>query len=156
MNHCEIWSSGGVTWLALRVFGEGFQRTVDSLKATFHRRCRFDGTQRAWRIYASVSEVRRWALGHFDAYEIAIEADYGGYEYQSSRHGHQERQHQSARAPSKLDAAYSTLYVLPTAPREVVLAAHRALVKLHHPDAGGDTAVMSRINDSLDTIKERW
>lgn len=47
---------------------------------------------------------------------------------------------------------HDTLYVLPSAPREVIDAAYRALVKKHHPDrlpaperAGGNAA-LARIN----------
>jgi hypothetical protein len=119
-------------------------------------RCRYLPEAKCWLVYASVSEVQRWALGHFAEHEIEVERDYWDYGHRSSRRDYQHRQQQSTKAPSKLEAAYRILYVVPEAPREVVLAAHRALVKLHHPDAGGDTAVMSRINDSLDTIRERW
>jgi curved DNA-binding protein CbpA len=35
---------------------------------------------------------------------------------------------------------------LPSAPPEVVKAAYRALAVLNHPDKGGETEVMQRIN----------
>ncbi len=42
--------------------------------------------------------------------------------------------------------AYETLFVLPSAPREVVEAAYRALAKTYHPDRGGNGARMRRLN----------
>jgi hypothetical protein len=48
---------------------------------------------------------------------------------------------------------WAALRVLPGAPREVVDAAYRALVKLHHPDLnGGDGEQMKRINDARDRV----
>jgi hypothetical protein len=50
--------------------------------------------------------------------------------------------------------AYRTLCVLPTAPPQVIAAAHRALVRLHHPDAGGDTLTMQAINAAADQLRK--
>lgn len=47
---------------------------------------------------------------------------------------------------------YAKLYLLPTAPLEVVRAAHRALASLHHPDVGGDPERMIEINAAYDEI----
>ena len=60
--------------------------------------------------------------------------------------------------PSPLDdplvSAYRTLHLLPTAPPEVVAAAHRALVKLHHPDvAGGEHTAAVTINQAITAIR---
>jgi hypothetical protein len=49
---------------------------------------------------------------------------------------------------------YATLHLLPGAPAEVVNAAHKALVKLHHPDRGGDTATMQAINAAADQVRK--
>jgi len=43
---------------------------------------------------------------------------------------------------------YTTLHLLSSAPPEVVKAAYRALAVLNHPDKGGDTNAMQRINDA--------
>lgn len=60
-------------------------------------------------------------------------------------------------AASALDQAYRTLYLLPTAPPEVVQAAHRALVKLHHPDLASDEhsahSAMVNINQAITAIR---
>jgi hypothetical protein len=41
---------------------------------------------------------------------------------------------------------YKTLHLLPSAPPEVVKAAYKALAMKLHPDHGGDTEAMQRIN----------
>ena len=43
---------------------------------------------------------------------------------------------------------YKTLHLLPSAPPEVVKAAYKALAMKLHPDHGGDTDAMQRINDA--------
>ncbi len=53
------------------------------------------------------------------------------------------------------DDPWVILHLRPTAPPELVSAAHRCLAKLHHPDAGGDTAVMQAINQAYDAIGGR-
>jgi hypothetical protein len=47
------------------------------------------------------------------------------------------------------------LHILPSAPPEVVRAAHRALARRYHPDAGGDTLTMQRINHAADQLQLR-
>jgi DnaJ-domain-containing protein 1 len=51
--------------------------------------------------------------------------------------------------------AYAVLGVRPDAPREVVEAAHKALARTHHPDRGGKTADMQRINAAYQEIAKR-
>jgi len=58
------------------------------------------------------------------------------------------------RGENPREAALVVLHLLPTAPPELVTAAHRCLAKLHHPDAGGSTAVMQRINSAVESIRE--
>ncbi len=48
----------------------------------------------------------------------------------------------------KASDPYVTLHLLPSAPPEVVKAAYRALAVLNHPDKGGDTEAMQRLNDA--------
>ena len=48
----------------------------------------------------------------------------------------------------KASDPYVMLHLLPSAPPEVVKAAYRALAVLNHPDKGGDTNAMQRINDA--------
>src|SRR5262249_22763061 len=57
------------------------------------------------------------------------------------------------RVPSGHENAFVTLHLLPTAPPELVKAAHRELVKLHHPDRGGDLETMQKVNAAYDLLK---
>ena len=50
--------------------------------------------------------------------------------------------------------AAAELYLLPNAPAEVVTAVYRTLCKVHHPDMGGDTAAMQRINAAMEVLRQ--
>lgn len=52
-----------------------------------------------------------------------------------------------------LQAACTYLFIVPEAPVEVAEAAFKALAKKHHPDVGGDTAMMQALNDAIATFK---
>ena len=52
------------------------------------------------------------------------------------------------------EAALIVLHLRPTAPPELVDAAYKCLARLHHPDAGGDTITMQRINSAVEQIRE--
>ncbi len=52
------------------------------------------------------------------------------------------------------EAALVVLHLLPSAPPELVTAAHKCLARLHHPDHGGSTATMQLINAAADRIRE--
>jgi hypothetical protein len=60
-------------------------------------------------------------------------------------------------APSTLPApvleAFTQLYLVPSAPPFVVQAVWRALCRQHHPDIGGDTAAMARINGAYELAR---
>ena len=59
----------------------------------------------------------------------------------------QKERREGRAAPKKPEAdPFAALYLLPSAPVEVVKAAYRALATIHHPDKGGDVATMQRIN----------
>lgn len=48
--------------------------------------------------------------------------------------------------PAETAAAYRALYLVPGAPPELIKAAYRILAKRVHPDAGGTTEQMQRVN----------
>ena len=49
---------------------------------------------------------------------------------------------------------YAVLHVVDDAPLEVCEAAYKALTKKHHPDLGGDTATMQRLNGAIAQIRQ--
>lgn len=57
--------------------------------------------------------------------------------------------------PNRRRSDHKTLFVTADAPPEVVKAAYRALMQLHHPDQGGDEVTAKRINNAYDRIKAR-
>ena len=48
----------------------------------------------------------------------------------------------------------SRLFVTADAPREVLTAAYRALVRIHHPDAGGDPHQFRLIDEAYKALKD--
>lgn len=56
-------------------------------------------------------------------------------------------------ANPELTRAYAQLWLRPGAPLPVVKAAYRALAAQYHPDAGGDTVAMTRLNDAYETLR---
>jgi DnaJ-domain-containing protein 1 len=50
--------------------------------------------------------------------------------------------------PRTAPDAFATLHLLPSAPPEVVRASYKALAMKHHPDHGGDTEAMQKINEA--------
>lgn len=54
--------------------------------------------------------------------------------------------------------AYQTLHLLPTAPKELIVAAYRVLSKLYHPDVNKEpdaTDKMKKVNVAFDEIMGR-
>lgn len=50
---------------------------------------------------------------------------------------------------------YAVLHLASDAPLEVCEAAYKALVRRHHPDLGGDTATMQRLNAAIEQIRKQ-
>jgi len=50
---------------------------------------------------------------------------------------------------------YEILKVHPSAKLEEIKKAYRKLVKIHHPDKGGDSAVMLEVNSAWETLKKK-
>jgi DnaJ domain len=57
--------------------------------------------------------------------------------------------------PAETVEAYHTLHLLPTAPTELVKASYRVLSKIHHPDKGGTTRTMQRVNEAYGRLTQR-
>jgi hypothetical protein len=56
--------------------------------------------------------------------------------------------------PQSIASPYQTLYLLPNAPPEVVKASYKALAKIHHPDARGNSEKMIEINRAFEIITQ--
>ena len=72
---------------------------------------------------------------------------FGEVEVEGSRTGSADRGRPTGGDP------YQVLHLLPSAPPELVSAAHKCLAKLTHPDVGGDTAMMQMINAAAEQIR---
>lgn len=48
---------------------------------------------------------------------------------------------------------YRELYVNDDAPQQVVIAAYKALARMYHPDLGGSTEAMTRVNRAFESIR---
>ncbi len=126
------------------------EATFLAFKSRFRQRFapRWSRADRAWFVPTSErAPLRDWLTLHVGADDLVWvdELDPRARAYGYTR-------------PSPLDDplsdAYRTLHLLPSAPPEVVQAAHRALVKLHHPDvAGGEHASAVLINNAMATIR---
>jgi hypothetical protein len=110
---------------------------------------RWDKEKRLWSVGAShYQSVVRLLNKHFGGYTKVDPADMG-VAFGESR----QRQSQSSSKMPELADAYATLYLIPNTPLEIVTAIYKYLAKKNHPDMGGDTATMQRINVAYDAIK---
>jgi hypothetical protein len=114
----------------------------------------FDGDSKTW--YADpyhLQRVRAWAHCWFRPRQIIDRTGRRSDHYHHHGYAGGERQYDASKQLTRLEAAYQTLCLLPTAPDELVASAHRILARLHHPDVGGDHVKMVAINNAADTIK---
>ena len=95
-------------------------------------------------------DLKTWTVAgrYVSAVYHVLAQVFGEVDVEGSRSGAADRGRPTGGDP------YVVLHLLPTAPPELVSAAHKCLAKLHHPDAGGSTAVMQRINRAVESIRE--
>jgi hypothetical protein len=122
-----------------------FKLLLDTLKSFINPCYRFyDPGTRKWVIGEPATEsFRRWlsyARSTFNAQVQWI----GGEAYADPE---AEWTPPPPPRPKPVDP-YTALHLLPSAPAELVKAAYRTLAQIHHPDRGGDTDAMQRINDA--------
>lgn len=122
---------------------------VEELKASIPVGCRkWDPKERCWRIERSYMSIALSILNAYD-YEDSIV-------FEKRQHERRQREKPKPPTPQPQSAAspYTMLFVLPSAPPEVIDAAYRALAKLYHPDrAGGSTQKMKELNVAYDKVK---
>jgi acetone carboxylase gamma subunit len=133
--------AGDLPWrYALRlvsVDADTFTQFLAQLKASVPSR------QRKWDPAA-----KRWLFRDVDTIEYVMHLlrQYGlTYEHDAGGDGH------AAALPVR--DAYAVLWLREGAPAELVTAAYKTLAKLYHPDAGGDTAYMQRINAAAELLR---
>lgn len=121
-----------------------FSAFVDDLKREIpHRSRKWDSDSRHWLLKEDQIEVLTGLL-----------AIHGlRYEYQDEPQEDEEEAPAPRQLPMSVKEAASTLFLLPTAPPFVIQAAYRALAKQAHPDAGGSTEQMQRINAAMEILR---
>jgi hypothetical protein len=130
----------------VRIYGGSkwtFDAIIDKLKDTipsFARR--WEPHNKAWSI-RSDQFLHRW---------LDVCAWDGDFEVVWEKPGQYQETPRPPKA-SKRAAAYVALHLLPSAPPELVKAAHKTLATLHHPDKGGDLERMKAINNAYDVLK---
>ncbi len=113
---------------------------VDALKVTVPGYARaYDPVTRAWTVMAAYAHVATGLMRDvFPDVEIVGAATPPPFD----------------RGRPSSDDPYQVLHLLPSAPPELVTAAHRCLAKMNHPDRGGSTATMQAINGAVEQIRE--
>ena len=138
-----------------------FLRIKENFKERFSRDSgrAFDDATKAWSVpVGQYYHLCTWLDRCFDSddqdwgEEGATSRGYGSRSYSGGRSSYGRYQQQAS--TSTVEAAFAALHLLPSAPPELVQAAHRTLVKIHHPDvAGGDGQRMVQINLALERIR---
>ncbi len=122
-------SAGDKSLFALAL--ESFKNSIPPYQRSYNPQTR------EWFVDAGASlSLERWFSSCRKHYSAVVEfdGDPGG-----------EVPHAEKPKPSD---PYATLHLLPSAPPEVVKAAYRALSMIHHPDKGGDTRAMQKVNEA--------
>jgi hypothetical protein len=111
-----------------------------------------DSSKRAWR-----PATKSWCVDASAEFEMGEWLALCTAEFHAEvTRTHAKRQERQTRAvPKPAPDPFAALYLLPSAPVEVVKAAYRALATLHHPDHGGDVERMKAINAAYSEATQR-
>jgi hypothetical protein len=120
---------------------------------------RFDAAERSWSVplYCR-ARVRQWADRWFSPAEREFTEDepvghgYGSRSYSDSQSSYG-RYGESRSATTAVERAYAQLHLLPSAPPELAAAAHKVMVRLTHPDAGGSHEAAVAVNLAWELIE---
>ena len=118
---------------------------------------RFDAATKTWSLplYCR-ARVRQWADRWFDADEREFSEDEPAghsrsYSYSRTSSG---RYGEPQSTTTAVERAYAEMHLLPSAPPELVQAAHRVLLKQVHPDRGGTHEQTVRLNLAWELVCE--
>ena len=119
-----------------------FKSLIDALKnfvSPVYRR--YEPATRKWVVGEPAAESFRHWLSYARA-TFGAQVQWIGEAYEDP-----ESEWTPPTKPKAVDP-YVTLHLLPSAPPELIRAAFKCLAQIHHPDKGGETEVMQRINDA--------
>jgi hypothetical protein len=135
---------------------EGFHSAVESLKSYIDASCRsYDPQTKKWHVDEAASDCMHDWLGYCTISLGASVAWFGARRSEQKRTQQPPpREPRTSKPPKMLDAC-KTLCITPDAPAPVVKAAYRALAQLHHPDCGGKTEMMQKINAAYELLLAR-
>jgi hypothetical protein len=120
-----------------------------------YRERSYNSTTRSWSVPLWCRRrVHEWADDWFDADAQQWDEEEPDGRAYGRRPDGDDRDGATRAGSSTLAAAYAQLHLLPSAPAQLVQAAHRALIKLHHPDHGGDHASAVALNAAMAAIRQ--
>jgi hypothetical protein len=125
---------------------DSFTSAIETLKSYVGPSCRsYDPQTKKWHVDEVASAYMHDWLDHCTA-TLGASVEWFG-----ARRTEQKRTQQPP--PKKVPLVphvecYRALYLVPGCPPELVKAAYRCLAQIHHPDKGGDTTQMQRINEA--------
>lgn len=110
--------------------------------------------------YRAVYEITQYYFGYFadlvDDEKIRAERDPSWWGRWQQYLGMTKRRLFVDSQNSNRSSARSRLFVTDDAPREVIVGAYRALVKIHHPDAGGDEEQFKTIDAAYKEVMREF
>jgi hypothetical protein len=111
---------------------------IEALKDAVPSRYRtYDPALKEWRVWGEFKDLAiTLLLKYFPDADVP-------------RQTHSKAQAQPRQAGSD---HFQVLHLLPTAPPELIDAAFRCLAKIHHPDRGGDSAVMRQLTEAHEAL----
>ncbi len=113
---------------------------VEALKAQIPGHARtYDPVAKSWTVAPAYAGIA-FRLMHLTFADVEIEDI-------------REPGRRSADRAPQADDPYVVLHLGPTAPPELVTAAHRCLARLHHPDTGGAHETMVAINQAYEALR---
>lgn len=132
---------------------------INELKQTVPADLRlWESDEKRWYVFESYAEQAiRLARTYWPHINVsAYNSDSGSQGQQQGQR--QQSQGSGQQAPPRWASASradcATLYLTEDAPPEVIKAAYKALAITHHPDRGGDVAMMRAVNTAFDRLKK--